>query len=520
MTATDTLPRRPADTPGDVLDVLILGAGLSGICAARYVQDRCPWASWSIAEARDAMGGTWDLFRYPGVRSDSDMFTLGYSFRPWPSEQALAGGGPIRDYIAETARETGVEDRIRYGRKAVRADWSSADAVWTVSLEDTTTGAVEDVRCRFLFSCTGYYRYDRGYQPEFPGMDRFEGTVVHPQFWPEDLDYTGKRVVVIGSGATAVTLVPAMTARAGHVTMLQRSPSYIASLPGRNPLAGKLRRYLPRPVADRAIRWINVLGMQALYQFSRRRPDAVKRMLRKGLERELGPDFDIATHFTPSYQPWDQRMCFVPDADLFRALRKGQASVVTDRIREFTPGGVLLESGQELEADIVVTATGLELQFMGGVDLLVDGARVDVSDKMVYKGMMLEGVPNLALAIGYTNASWTLKAELTCGYVCRLLDHMHSSGLRQCTPVNEGVPASDEPLLGLASGYIQRSAHLFPKQGSGFPWKVHQSYLKDHRALKRGSIHDGTMVFSNPGGPRAGVPTRSHRGVRTETVNA
>ena len=488
---------RPDDAPVEMLDVVIVGAGLSGVGAAHYLQDRCPWASYTILEGRGAIGGTWDLFRYPGVRSDSDMFTLGYSFRPWESDRALAGGGSIRDYISDTARQEGIDRRIRYHHRVVRAEWSSADACWTLAMERTDTGETRDMRCRFLFSCTGYYRYDRGYLPDFPGMDRFEGTLVHPQFWPEDLDYSGKRVVVIGSGATAVTLVPSLTDRAAHVTMLQRSPSYIASLPGSNPLAGQLRRRLPRRWADRAIRWLNVLGMQFLYQLSRRRPAVVKRMLRKGIERELGTGFDIDTHFKPSYEPWDQRMCFVPDADLFRAIRRGDASVVTDRIREFTPRGVLLESGRELEADIVVTATGLELLFMGGIELLVDGEKVNPSDKVVYKGMMLEGVPNLALAVGYTNASWTLKAELTCQYVCRLLQHLRRTGMRQCTPVNRDTPVSDQPLLGLASGYIQRSVHLFPKQGARFPWQVYQSYLRDYRAL-RANVDDGVMVFSNP----------------------
>jgi monooxygenase len=482
----------------EALDVLIVGAGLSGVGAACYVSEKCSWASFAVFEAREAMGGTWDLFRYPGIRSDSDMFTLGYSFRPWASEQSLAGGADIRRYITDTAGQYGIEQKIRYRHRVTAAEWSTDNAAWLVTAERTDTGETVRVKANFLFSCTGYYNYERGYLPEFPGMERFGGEIIHPQFWPEDLDYAGKKVVVIGSGATAVTLVPSLTDKAAHVTMLQRSPTYIASIPEANPMVGVLRKRLPRKWADPAIRWFNVLAAQGLYQVSRRRPEMVKRFLRKGLERELSPDYDIDTHFSPRYNPWDQRMCFVPDADLFKAIKTGAASVVTDRVKEFTPTGITLESGTELEADVVVTATGLELQFMGGVDLTVDGDKVDVHERMVYKGMMLEGVPNAALAIGYTNASWTLKAELTCQYVCRLLDYLHRSGLRQCTPVNRETELSEEPLLGLASGYIQRSIQQFPRQGQDLPWRVHQSYLKDYRSLKTSSIHDGTMAFSNP----------------------
>ena len=492
------------------LDVLIVGAGLSGIGAAHYVQTGCPWASYAIFEARDSIGGTWDLFRYPGVRSDSDIFTLGYAFRPWPGENSIVDGPAILSYIRETAHAEGVDRHIRFGHRILGAEWSTDDARWHVTAERTDSGERIELTCGFLFSCTGYYRYDRGYLPSFPGSERFSGTIVHPQTWPEDLDYAGRRVVVIGSGATAVTLIPALAATAGHVVMLQRSPGYIASMPSRSPLVGLLRRLLPRRYAGTAIRWVNALMTQAFFQLSRRRPAVVKKMLRRGLERALPEGFDIDTHFTPRYEPWDQRMCLVPDGDLFAAISSGRASVVTDRIATFTEKGLLLESGVELEADIVVTATGLDLLFMGGIQVSVDGCPVDPGDRLSYKGMMLEGVPNLAMAFGYTNASWTLKCDLTCDYVTRLLNHLRASGLRQCMPVNGDASVGPQPFLGLTSGYVQRSMHLFPKQGARFPWQVHQSYLRDYRALKASDIRDEAMVFSNPlpadankSGPRA-----------------
>jgi monooxygenase len=484
--------------PGEHHDVLIIGAGLSGVGAAHYIRAECPWASFAVLEARESIGGTWDLFRYPGIRSDSDMFTLGYAFRPWQETRSIVDGGSIRSYIRETAAASGVEDRIRFRHRVVAADWSTDEARWHVTVERGQTGETEEMTCGFLFSCTGYYRYDRGYLPDFPGRDRFTGPVVHPQAWPEDLDYSGKRVVVIGSGATAVTLVPALAERAAHVTMLQRSPSYIASLPAEVPVTRLARRLLPERWSGPAIRWFNALAAQAFYQLSRRRPARVRAMLRRTLVRQLPAGYDIDTHFTPSYDPWDQRMCFVPDGDLFAAISSGRAGVVTDRIATFTEKGLLLESGTELEADIIVTATGIELLFMGGLALSVDGVAVDVASRLSYKGMMLEGVPNLAIAIGYTNASWTLKCDLTCQYVTRLLNHLRATGLRQCTPVNRDASVAPEPLLGLTSGYVQRAVHLFPKQGSRPPWRVHQSYLSDYRALRRSDLVDDAMVFSNP----------------------
>ena len=484
------------------VDVLIVGAGLSGVGAANHLQAACPWASYAVLESRAAIGGTWDLFRYPGIRSDSDMFTLGYSFRPWTGEKAIADGDSILDYIRAAATETGVAGHIRLNHRVLGAAWSSAEARWHVTGERTDTGEDVELTCNFLVSCTGYYRYDHGYEPHFAGTDRFAGTVVHPQAWPADLDTTGKRIVVIGSGATAVTLVPSLAATAAHVTMLQRSPTYIGSLPARDPVADALRRWLPPSVSGPLVRWLKALGTQAFYQLSRKRPALVKKLIRKRLERALPPGYDIDTHFTPRYDPWDQRFCIVPDGDLFRAIRRGTASVVTDTIDTFTETGLLLDSGTRLDADIVVTATGLEMLFLGGIDLTVDGEPVDVSERLVYKGMMLEDVPNLAVAIGYTNASWTLKCDLTCDYVCRLLNHLRTLGLRQCTPVNHDATVSPEPLMGLTSGYVRRAADRLPKQGSAFPWRFHQSYLRDYRALKLSGVADDAMAFSNPA-PRA-----------------
>jgi len=482
-------------------DVLIVGAGLSGVGAGHYLRTQCPWASYSIFEARDTIGGTWDLFRYPGIRSDSDMHTLGYSFRPWDGEKSIADGDSILQYIKDTAVESGVDTRIRFNHRITAADWSTDDTVWHVTAERTDTGEIVHVTAGFLFSCTGYYRYDHGYLPDFAGMADFAGTLVHPQAWPEDLDVAGKRVVVVGSGATAVTLVPALARSAAHVTMLQRSPTYIASLPDKSPVAPWLRKVLPPTQAGEATKWFHALTTHAFYVMSRRYPKLVRRMLLKGLERQLPADYDIATNFTPPYNPWDQRFCAVPNGDLFTSIRDGTSSVVTDHVERFTEKGLLLASGDELQADIIVTATGLELLFLGGIAVSVDGGAVDPASRLTYKGMMLEGVPNMAIAIGYTNASWTLKCDLTCDYVCRLLNHMHGHGLTACVPRNNDGSVGAGPILGLTSGYIQRSAHLLPKQGSAHPWKVHQSYLRDYRALKMSDIEDSVMEFSGPGVP-------------------
>ena len=479
-------------------DVLIVGAGLSGIGAACHLTDRLPGTSYVILESRGASGGTWDLFRYPGIRSESDMHTLGYAFRPWTAAKSIADGPSILDYVRETARDHGVDEHIRFHHRVVRASWSTEEARWTVEAERTDTGERTVVTAGFLYLCSGYYRYDEGYTPEFPGRDDFAGEIVHPQHWPEDLDYQGKRVVVIGSGATAMTLVPALAkGGAAHVTMLQRSPTYVVSLPGEDPVANFLRRVLPAQRAYDIVRWKNVTMQTIQYQLSRRAPGLVKRLLRFGVKQRLPEGYDLR-HFTPTYNPWDQRLCLVPDADLFKAIRREQASVVTDHIDTFTEHGIRLRSGEELEADIIVTATGLQLLAFGGMEFAVDGEDVALSERMTYKGMMLEGVPNFAFAIGYTNASWTLKCELTCDYVCRLLDLMRERGLRQCTPVNRDGSVAPQPLLGLSSGYVQRAEDRFPKQGSRSPWQVHQSYLKDYRAMKLSPVEDDALELSNP----------------------
>jgi monooxygenase len=498
----------PAGTPTTHFDVLIVGAGLSGVGAGHYLQTECPWASYAIFEARDAIGGTWDLFRYPGIRSDSDMHTLGYSFRPWDGEKSIADGDSILQYIKDTAVESGVGDHIRFNHRITAADWSTRESLWHVTAEMTDTNETVHLTAGFLFSCSGYYRYDHGYLPDFEGMDDFAGTIVHPQAWPEDLDVTGKRIVVIGSGATAVTLVPALARSAAHVTMLQRSPSYVASLPEKSPIVGLLRKVLPAKQAGVAAKWFHALVTQAFYVVSRRYPHLVRRLLLKGLERQLPPGYDIGTHFTPRYNPWDQRFCAVPNGDLFTSICAGTASVVTDHIERFTEKGLALTSGDELDADIIVTATGLELLFLGGIALSVDREAIDPATRLTYKGMMLEGVPNLAIALGYTNASWTLKCDLTCDYVCRLLNQMHERGQTECVPRNNDASVASGPVLGLTSGYILRSAHLLPKQGVRPPWKVHQSYLRDYRALKMSEIDDTFIEFSGPV-PEPAVPLAS-----------
>jgi monooxygenase len=485
-----------ARTDTEYLDVLIVGAGLSGIGAAWHLQDKCPGKSYAILEARETSGGTWDLFRYPGIRSDSDMYTLGYSFRPWKDAKAIADGPSILSYIREVASDHGIDARIRYGHRVVAASWSTPEARWTVEIEQGPEKRKITISCGFLWMCSGYYDYAGGYTPDFPGIERFQGRIVHPQKWTGDIDYKGKKVVVIGSGATAVTLVPAMAPEAAHVTMLQRSPTYVVARPAEDSIANRLRRRLPITLAYGLTRWKNVLLGMYFYQLCKRRPDRAKAMILKGVRYFLGPDYDVEQHFTPRYNPWDQRLCLVPDADLFRAIRGKQVSVVTDQIETFTETGIRLKSGSELEADLVVTATGLALQLLGGMTVQVDGKAINPADTLAYKGMMYSDMPNFAVVSGYTNASWTLKADLVCEYVCRLLNHMQKNGLRQCTPRLDDPDMERLPWVDFSSGYIQRAVDKFPKQGARRPWRLHQNYAKDLLSLRYGSVRDKAMVFS------------------------
>ncbi len=476
-------------------DVLVVGAGISGIGAGYHLQTLCPDRSYAILEGRADLGGTWDLFRYPGIRSDSDMYTLGYSFRPWTQAKAIADGPSILNYLRETATDHGIDRHIRFGHHVKRAAWSTEDAAWTVEAE--VAGEVRTFTCNFLFMCSGYYNYAKGHAPDFPGAADFAGRIVHPQFWPADLDYAGKRVVVIGSGATAVTLVPEMAKQAAHVTMLQRSPTYVVSRPSEDSVANWLRARLPAKAAYGITRWKNVLLGMFFFRMARKRPERVKERMLGMIRDELGPDYDIATHFTPSYNPWDQRVCLVPDADLFAAIRDGAAEVVTSRIARFDEGGIALEDGRHLDADVIVTATGLELQLLSDVAFTVDGEAKDLSKSLGYKGMMYSDVPNLASSFGYTNASWTLKADLTCGYVCRLLNTMKRRGLRQATPRVDRQAVKEVDFLDFSSGYVQRAIDKFPKQGDRKPWRLNQNYALDIVALKFGSVDDA-MEFSSP----------------------
>ena len=482
-----------------------MGAGLSGVGAGHYLQKLCPRKSYVILEQRERIGGTWDLFRYPGIRSDSDMLTMGYSFRPWTNAKAISPGDDIRDYITATARDEGIDQHIRFRHKIRRAEWSTADARWLVEAVRTTPEGGEEavtLSCNFLFSCAGYYRYSAGHQPEFPNSERFRGRMIHPQAWPEGLDYAGKRVLVIGSGATAVTLVPAMAKTAGHVTMLQRSPTYVISMPEQDRIANFLRKIMPGMWAYKLSRWKNVSFMTYVYQLSQRFPNFVKKGLIKKAQEQLGADFDVETHFTPRYRPWEQRMCLVPDGDMFEAIKSGRASVVTDQIETFTEKGVLLKSGKELEADIIVTATGLTMQAFGGIEMTVDKRPVDPAQVLAYKGVMMSGVPNFASVFGYINASWTLKADLIANYVCRLLNTMDRKGMRQVTPQPHGETAVAPFVEKFTPGYIQRALASWPKQGSKKPWRVNQNYFKDTLALKWSRIDDGALEFSNPVGAK------------------
>jgi monooxygenase len=476
------------------VDVLIVGAGLSGVGAACHLQTSAPGISWETREAREASGGTWDLFRFPGVRSDSDMFTLSYPFRPWTEPNAIGRGDQILRYIRDTATEYGIDEQVRYNSRVLRANWSGADARWTVTVQDTRTGATSERTCGFLYLCSGYYRYDEGYTPDWPDLEQFAGTVAHPQFWPEDLDLAGKRVVLIGSGATAATILPAIAGTSASATMLQRSPSYVLSMPNADPIGRLLLKVLPARLGYAAVRWKNARMGTFIYNFCRKHPARARAMLQNGAAKLLPDGYDIATHFTPAYEPWDQRMCLVPDGDFFAAIKSGRADVVTGHIETFTQDGIRLRSGEELKADVIITATGLNLLPLGAIELTVDGESVPVSERVAYKGMMLEGVPNMAFAIGYTNNSWTLKVDLVSSYVTRLLNHMRDGGYAIVTPRLPDPAMPRTPFIDMSSGYFERSRHMLPLQGDKSPWRLRQHYFKD-AALFRGAIDEQNLEF-------------------------
>ena len=477
-----------------IIDVLIVGAGLSGIGAAKHLQMHSPQSSWCILESRDAIGGTWDLFRYPGIRSDSDMYTLGYSFKPWIDHKAIADGSTIRQYIQKTADENGITPHIRHGHSVTRASWSSSEACWTLTANQKNNDQPVVLKARFLYLCCGYYSYKNGYQPNFPGQASFKGDWVHPQFWPDKLNYEQKKVVVIGSGATAVTLVPEMAKKAAHVTMLQRSPTYVISRPAEDGFSLTLQKFLPSKLAYQITRAKNVILGMLSYQLARSQPEFVKRYLVKIAAKQLRSD-EQAQHFSPDYKPWDQRLCLIPDGDLFKQIRRGHASVVTDTIQTVTEKGLQLSSGQFLEADIIVSATGLSLNMLGDIQVTVDGQAFKPSQAMAYRGMCLSGLPNAIMTFGYTNASWTLKADLTAVYACRLLNYMRQHGYQKVVPVRDASVA-EQDYLSFTSGYVQRASSILPKQGSRAPWQVNQNYIKDIFLIKYARLNDGIMQFS------------------------
>jgi cation diffusion facilitator CzcD-associated flavoprotein CzcO len=482
------------ETP-DCFDVVIVGAGLSGIAAAYHLQTKCPGKSFVILEARERLGGTWDFFQYPGIRSDSDMYTLGFSFRPWRNPKAIADGPSILAYLKETAEAYGLGPKMRLRHRVVQARWSTDDGRWTLEVHDEARGRNLAIQCKFLFGCSGFYDYAAGYTPALAGRERFRGRVVHPQEWTDDIEYEGKRVVVIGSGATAVTLVPELAKRAAHVTMLQRSPTYIVSVPARDPMTAFVGKWLPERAGHSVMRWKNTLGATAFYDACRAFPGVARRLLIAQVGRGVGAGVDVATHFTPRYMPWDQRLCLVPDGDLFHAIKTGRADVVTDGIDTFTESGLRLRSGREIAADLVVTATGFQLKFLGGIALDVDGARVDPSQIVLYKGVMLSNIPNLAIAIGYTNASWTLKCELASEYVCRLLDMMDRAGHTWALPRMAGAETERQPLIDFSSSYVKRAKGQLPHQGAAPPWRLYQNYVRDLLLMRYAPIEDGVMEF-------------------------
>lgn len=475
-------------------DVIIVGAGLSGIGAAYHLQTACSGKSFAVLEARSAIGGTWDLFKYPGIRSDSDMYTLGFPFNPWENPKAIADGPSILQYIKDTAQKFGIDKKIKFNHKVVDASWSDTDKLWTLKIAGNEKVQEQQLRCKFLFMCSGYYDYDKGYTPEFPGSETFKGTIIHPQKWDPSIEYANKKVVIIGSGATAVTLVPEMAKKAGKVTMLQRSPTYVVSLPSEDKIANFFRKVLPSKLAYSLSRWKNILFSIGFYNASRKWPDGVRKLIQKGIKKELGKDYDIR-HFDPKYKPWDQRLCIVPDADLFHSIKEGKVEVVTDTIKQFTPKGILLASGKELEADIIVTATGLKVQLLGGMSMHINGELGDTGKTHCYRGVMFSDVPNFAITVGYTNASWTLKCDLSCQFVTKVLNFMEQNNYTVCTPRFDSAVFKSEPLLDFDAGYVLRAFDSLPKQGSKHPWKVYQNYIKDLFSLKMESVKDKYLEY-------------------------
>lgn len=478
-------------------DVLIVGAGISGIGLACHIKQDCPNKTFAILERRQAMGGTWDLFRYPGIRSDSDMSTFGYNFRPWTESKVLADGQAIRGYVQDTAAEYGIPKHIHYQRHVTHASWSSEKKLWTLTVINNANSTTETWTANFLLGCTGYYNYDQGFSPVFPGQDDFKGQIIHPQHWPENLDYSGKRVVIIGSGATAITLVPAMADKAGHVTMLQRSPTYIATVPSIDFLYDNMKKVMPSKLAYRLTRNRNVGLQRAIFQLSKAQPQIVRKLLLAAVKKQVGKKVDMK-HFTPNYNPWDQRLCVVPDGDLFKVIRQGKAHIVTDHIERFTTTGILLKSGEHLDADIIISATGLNVQLLGGTQVDIDGAAVKPNDHLMYQGILLEGVPNAALVVGYTNASWTLKVDIAADYITRLFNYMDQHGYKTVEPVDtEGCKTDDVVLGGLQAGYIKRAATTLPRQGSKAPWKVLNNYVVDKVVLRESPFDDGVLSFNS-----------------------
>ena len=477
-------------------DVLIVGAGISGISSAFHLKKYSPQASFEILEARDDIGGTWSLFKYPGIRSDSDMYTLGFAFRPWKDAKAIADAPAIMDYLRGAVDDGGLKEKIHFGQKVVDAKWSTPEGKWFVTIEDQASGDRHTRSCTFLHSCAGYYNYDHGYQPDFPGAENFKGEFVHPQFWPEGLDYAGKKVVVIGSGATAVTLVPAMAEKAEKVLMLQRSPTYIVSRPAQDGFANFTRKYLPSMAAYQLTRWKNVLMGRLMFWLCRKYPDAIKKRLLKELPDQLPDGFDIEKHLTPRYNPWDQRVCLAPDGDFFTAIRNGKADIVTDHIERIEEDAIILQSGEKLDADIIVSATGLDLNFVGNIDISVDNEPVEPGNLLNYKGMMYSGIPNLLQSFGYTNASWTLRCDLTSRYLCRMVNYMQKRGLTRAMPTPDMREVEVEPLLDFSSGYITRKSAELPKQGTVKPWVMYQNYVADIFLVKFGALRDRGLKFS------------------------